>query len=554
MESRALSAALSSLVIAALFLVVAPAARAAEPAASPRSAHASPILMYNSTVDPLPENQPSYGAEHFQFREFGDEITLESSALPVGAVTVTMSSWACESGNTSATDPCSTTPGATYAVPVTLDLYQVGPNETVGSPILSATQTFAIPYRPSSTPGCPTGKPDDPGGGWGAFCTDGIDDNIVFNLSSYNMVLPTKVIYGISYNTQHAGPHPTGVAGPANSLNIALSEDPTNVSVGIDPNPGTVFQSTVPFNYCDHGAAGSGTFRLDSPNVTPCWGVNAPHTMAPFWVPAVQFATITPPPGSIHVAGYWTVAADGGIFAFGQAQYYGSMGGIPLNDPVVGMSPTANGAGYWMDATDGGVFAFGDARFYGSMGGQRLNQDVVGMAPTPDGGGYWLVAADGGIFAFGDAAFYGSMGGKPLNSPIIGMAPTPDGGGYWLAAADGGIFAFGDAPFYGSMGGKTLNKPMVGTAPTGDGQGYWMVASDGGIFAFGDAPFYGSMGGKTLNKPMVGMSSTPDGGGYWTDASDGGIFAFGDAPFFGSMGGRPLDAPMVGMATYDQIT
>ena len=44
---------------------------------------------------------------------------------------------------------------------------------------------------------------------------------------------------------------------------------------------------------------------------------------------------------------------------------------------------------------------FGDANFYGSMGGRPLNQPVVGMAATPTGDGYWLVAADGGIFAFG---------------------------------------------------------------------------------------------------------------------------------------------------------
>ena len=94
----------------------------------------------------------------------------------------------------------------------------------------------------------------------------------------------------------------------------------------------------------------------------------------------------------------------------------------------------------------------------------HLNQPVVGMTATADGGGYWLVAADGGIFAYGDAAFYGSTGGTHLNQPVVGMAVTPDGGGYWLAAADGGIFAYGDAAFYGSTGGIHLNKPVVGFA------------------------------------------------------------------------------------------
>ena len=38
-------------------------------------------------------------------------------------------------------------------------------------------------------------------------------------------------------------------------------------------------------------------------------------------------------------------------------------------------------------ATDGGIFAFGTATFSGSMGGKPLNAPVVGMAVTPDGGG-----------------------------------------------------------------------------------------------------------------------------------------------------------------------
>ena len=76
-------------------------------------------------------------------------------------------------------------------------------------------------------------------------------------------------------------------------------------------------------------------------------------------------------------------------------------------------------------ASDGGIFNFGDAGFYGSMGAHHLNQPIVGMASTPDGGGYWLVASDGGIFNFGDAGFYGSMGAHHLNQPIVGMASTP---------------------------------------------------------------------------------------------------------------------------------
>ena len=105
-------------------------------------------------------------------------------------------------------------------------------------------------------------------------------------------------------------------------------------------------------------------------------------------------------------------------------------------------------------AADGGIFAFGSAAFYGSMGGRSLDQPVVAMAVTPTGAGYWEAAADGGVFTFGSARFAGSMGGQPLARPVVGMAAGPTGAGYWEVAADGGIFAFGSSPF---LGAHTLN-------------------------------------------------------------------------------------------------
>jgi hypothetical protein len=251
-------------------------------------------------------------------------------------------------------------------------------------------------------------------------------------------------------------------------------------------------------------------------------------------------------PAQLNVQyGYWLAAADGGIFSY-DAPYFGSMGGKPLNKPVVGIAADPNTGGYWEVASDGGLFSF-NAPFFGSMGGQPLNKPIVGMVGTPDGGGYWEVASDGGLFAFGDAHFFGSMGGKPLNSPVVGIASTPDGGGYWEVASDGGLFSFGDAHFFGSMGGKPLNKPVVGIAGDQATGGYWEIASDGGLFSF-NAPFFGSPAAAPLNKPVVGMASTPDGQGYWEVASDGGIFNYGDAFFWGSLGATTLNAPVIGIA------
>ena len=146
-----------------------------------------------------------------------------------------------------------------------------------------------------------------------------------------------------------------------------------------------------------------------------------------------------------------------------------------LNQPIVGMAATPTGQGYWLVARDGGIFAFGDAGFFGSTGAhppqpadrrhgrRRRPATATGWSrataasspsatppssarpaaststsrssawpPTPTGAGYWLVACDGGIFAFGDARFHGSTGAMRLNQPIVGIAADPDGTGYWL--------------------------------------------------------------------------------------------------------------------------
>ncbi len=151
--------------------------------------------------------------------------------------------------------------------------------------------------------------------------------------------------------------------------------------------------------------------------------------------------------------GYWLLGGDGGVFSYGDASFLGSSGQIIAskpaggansfvpNKPINGMVATAGGQGYWMVASDGGVFAFGNAGFLGSAGQISPAQaaggsnafiptnPIVGMVPTSDGKGYWMVATDGGVFAFGDAGFVGSCptqgsvcNGDP--NPIIGFSPV----------------------------------------------------------------------------------------------------------------------------------
>ncbi|MCL4445790.1 MAG: hypothetical protein M1134_02780 [Actinobacteria bacterium] len=295
---------------------------------------------------------------------------------------------------------------------------------------------------------------------------------------------------------------------------------------------------------CEQGATNTCTLYPPCP-VNQYTGVvtQSPFCSSPPTAPVVGMATTN------GGGGYYEVAANGAVWAFGNATFYGSMAGHFLAKPIVGMAVTPDNLGYWLVASDGGIFAFGDAKFYGSMGGKPLNKPIVGIAAIPTGG-YYEVASDGGIFSFGatptSAPFYGSMGGKPLNKPVVGITTTP-GGGYYEVASDGGLFAFGPGtPFLGSMGGKPLNQPVVGMTEVGGG--YYEVASDGGLFSFGSgAMFHGSMGGQTLNKPVVGMTAT-SGSGYYEVASDGGLFSFGSgAPFLGAATNPPvLTVPAAG--------
>ena len=234
--------------------------------------------------------------------------------------------------------------------------------------------------------------------------------------------------------------------------------------------------------------------------------------------------------------GYWLVGADGGVFAFGDAGFYGSVGGLHLDSPVVGFDASRDGHGYWEVSADGGVFAFGDAGFHGSSAGLSLGAPVVGLASTSDGRGYWLVSSDGGVFAFGDATYHGSAVGMSPTSPIVGLAPTANRRGYWEVAADGAVYAFGDAAYAGTA---PANSPVVGIEAAG--HGYRIISRDGGTFAFGGAAFLGSLAGRPLNKPVVGTSSTA--GGYLDVASDGGVFTFGSIGFYGSLQGSAVHTP-----------
>jgi hypothetical protein len=54
------------------------------------------------------------------------------------------------------------------------------------------------------------------------------------------------------------------------------------------------------------------------------------------------------------------------------------------------MAGTPTGRGYWFVAADGGISAFGDAHFFGSGAAVLHSGSAVDMAARPDGRGYWI--------------------------------------------------------------------------------------------------------------------------------------------------------------------
>jgi hypothetical protein len=214
-------------------------------------------------------------------------------------------------------------------------------------------------------------------------------------------------------------------------------------------------------------------------------------------------------------SGYWLVASDGGTFAFGDAGFYGSIPGVGLNPagsglphslnaPIVGMVPAADGQGYFVVASDGGVFAFGPgASFAGSCPGiGGCSGPAVSVIPDASGNGYWLFTATGNVYTFGDAPYLGGPGN--VGSSVTSAVRTPDGKGYWVLVANGTVYAYGDAADYGSPGGQLggLN-PATAVFATSDGGGYWVVSAAGAVDTYGDAPNDGGMAGTKLNGAII---------------------------------------------------
>ncbi len=244
-------------------------------------------VIYDTYPSPTSGNYASIGFQATQTREFGDKVTMTSSGA-LSKAKILMSSWACQTGGGAT---CVTTPGATFTHPITFRAYAPSGANGVGALLLTKTQNFAIPFRPSADPtNCGAGATT-----WysvaDATCYNGFATPIQFDLTTGTtpagpVVLPATVIWTVAYNTQTQGYSPIGTPGPYDSLNVALNDE-SGPTVGTDVNPDGVYQNSITgANYCDGGAGGTGTLRSDAAPPAGCW--------APY-VPAARLTQLAQP-------------------------------------------------------------------------------------------------------------------------------------------------------------------------------------------------------------------------------------------------------------------
>jgi hypothetical protein len=263
---RARRLALSALVAGVAVAATAGAANAAEP-------------IYSNLQSPVPTSVPSVGFEATSTAEFGGKVKFAGTDRKNPKVTVVMDSWACQHGAWNEFN-CSTEAGAKYSVPITISVYEVGPENGVGQKIAAASKVAKIPFRPSANLTKCTGEKT---GLWFSKgeCVTSKSAKVTIPLKVAK--LPEEAIISVSYNTSHYGYNPTACAPesecPEDSLNVGVTEPPNETpSVGTNPSPEyTWVNSTYAAMYepAPHGTVGTFSFANGWLGFQPLFEVKA---------------------------------------------------------------------------------------------------------------------------------------------------------------------------------------------------------------------------------------------------------------------------------------
>lgn len=204
--------------------------------------------------------------------------------------------------------------------------------------------------------------------------------------------------------------------------------------------------------------------------------------------------------------GYWVLRKDGAVTCYGNAGYFGSpkdlgIGNTGGGDAIQGkwqfIAPTPTNQGYWCVAVDGRIRAFGDAtNFASNLPGfvYGSNRYIAGGYSLKEGQGFYAVATNGVVYAMGAATHHGNWTGT-ADEALATCVPNMDGTGYWLMKSGGDIQAKGACSHFGEELTTSVDNPLEvfdQLMATASDDGYWILRGIGNIYAFGDAQFFGS--------------------------------------------------------------
>lgn len=231
-------------------------------AAAVFAAPASAEVVYDNPASPTAVT--TLGFEQSGTAELGTLVRLAGSARLDPQVRVAVVADACGEG--SLESGC-TTPGATFPLPATLSLYAVNPDGTPGQLLARQTQTFALAY-------------------------EGVQ-SLAFSLPG--VTLPAEAIFSLAFDTATGGFAPTGLAGPADAVGVALAGPPV---AGANPREAEGVYRAAPaaaeaiavFGFAAEPTAWEGR--------QPAFTIEAAAAPAPVVAPAAAAPTATVTPSS----------------------------------------------------------------------------------------------------------------------------------------------------------------------------------------------------------------------------------------------------------------
>jgi hypothetical protein len=270
------------------------------------------------------EALPALGFECCQVSQFGGAVQMTEppikKAKDTFTIVVGMDEYNCEHGSwyTNGKPECTTTPGATFKLPVTLRVNNLGPGNAVGELLAEQTKEFTMPFRPSQNNEHCQGAHNVPNGpeNFGAWYDKRTHECYIDNYFPISWTLPIAnlkqtAIISVAYNTTTYGAEPQGAKPcteekngtetydncPYDSLNVGVNaiykkigpgEEfealPTAPSKGSDPLPEEVFLNTTasassPY-FCNNASPGAfaptGTYASGPKAGKGCWQYEQP--------------------------------------------------------------------------------------------------------------------------------------------------------------------------------------------------------------------------------------------------------------------------------------